>query len=160
AQANQKQADAERQQAVANLTQSEALRLAAEAYGLIQSRGSPELAALLSIRSALTQASPQGDAVLEAAATLGYPLRQFVGHTDLVREVEFTPDGKEVLTGSFDKTARLWDAATGTLIRTFAGHSAGVRAIAFSPDGKHVLTGSGDSTMRLWDAASGEGILT
>jgi WD40 repeat protein len=160
AQTNQKQADTERQQAVANLTQSEALRLAAEANGLIQSRGSPELAALLSIRSALTQASPQGDAVLEATATLGYPLKQFVGHTDGVPAVAFSPDGKQVLTGSYDKTARLWDAATGALIRTFAGHTLGVRAVAFSPDGKHVLTGSGDSTMRLWNTQSGELVLT
>jgi WD40 repeat protein/transcriptional regulator with XRE-family HTH domain len=160
AQANQKQADAERQQAVANLTQSEALRLAAEANGLMQSKGAPELAALLSIRSALTQPSSQGDAVLEAAATLGYPIRQFVGHTDLVNDVAFSPDGKQVLTGSLDKTARLWDAATGALIRTFAGHTRGVRAVAFSPDGKYVLTGSGDSTMRLWDTASGKGVLT
>ena len=70
----------------------------------------------------------------------------------------FSPDGKAVLTGSEDKTARLWDAASGPAHRTTDAHQGSVMAVAFSPDGKAVLTGSADQTARLWDAASGQPI--
>ena len=70
----------------------------------------------------------------------------------------FSPDGARVLTGSFDKTARLWDAATGKEIRAFKGHESWVLSVAFSPDGARVLTGSADHTARLWDAATGKQI--
>ena len=52
------------------------------------------------------------------------------------------PMATRVLTGSRDKTARLWDAATGNEIRAFKGHEHFVLSVAFSPDGARVLTGS------------------
>jgi WD40 repeat protein len=65
------------------------------------------------------------------------------------------PDGKQVLTGSDDQTARLWDAATGKELRAFLGHCEAVKCVRFSPDGRKALTGSYDSTVRNWDCASG-----
>ena len=65
-----------------------------------------------------------------------------------------------MLTGSADKTAKLWDAATGTEMRTFSGHLGAVDSVAFSPDGKYVLTGSEDKTAKLWDAATGAEVRT
>ena len=81
-------------------------------------------------------------------------------HQDPVTAVAFSPDGKAVLTGSDDSTARLWDAATGRPIGIPMAHQGQVRAVAFSPDGKTVLTGSSDKTARLWDAATGRPIGT
>jgi len=59
------------------------------------------------------------------------------------------------VSGSFDQTVRLWDAATGAAQQTLEGHTGWVRSVAFSPDGKQVVSGSFDQTVRLWDAATG-----
>jgi len=71
------------------------------------------------------------------------------GYDDIL-SMSFSPDGSTVLTGSNDKTARLWDL-NGNTLHVFEGHAAYVRAVAFSPDGNTILTGSGDYTARLWD---------
>jgi tetratricopeptide (TPR) repeat protein len=73
-----------------------------------------------------------------------------------VLAVAFSPDGKTVLTSSDDKTARLWDAASGQPCGEPLRHEGSVRAVAFSPDGKTVLTGSDDKTARRWDVVSGQ----
>jgi WD40 repeat protein len=72
-------------------------------------------------------------------------------HEGKVWAVAFSPDGKTVLTGSMDGTARLWDARTGRPIGTPLHHRGRVRAVAFSPDGRRILTACGDNTARLWD---------
>src|SRR5206468_1205333 len=72
--------------------------------------------------------------------------------------VAFSPDGKNVLTGSSDGTSRLWETATGKEIRRFEGHSSFVDAVAFSGDGQYVLAGSGDKTARLWQTETGKEI--
>ena len=69
----------------------------------------------------------------------------------------FAPDGRTILTGSEDNTARLWDAATGQKIRILGGHEKGITSVAFA-DGRTILTGSDDDTARLWDAATGQKI--
>ena len=86
-------------------------------------------------------------------AETGALLRTFRGHTDWVRSVAFSPDGKRVLTGSDDSTAKLWDAETGQEIRTFRGHTGWLSSVAFSPDGKRVLMAGGDGA----DLAAGGG---
>jgi beta-lactam-binding protein with PASTA domain len=88
---------------------------------------------------------------LSAAATA--EIRTFTGHTGDVSSVAASPDGTELLTGSFDQTAKLWDLSTGAEIRTFTGHGAALYSVAFSPNGTRILTGSEDGTARLWDAA-------
>ncbi len=69
---------------------------------------------------------------------------------DRIIDVAFSPDGKYVLTGSDDKTARLWDAQTGSELRRFQGHIYRVNGVAFSPNGRYVLTGGSDNIARLW----------
>lgn len=72
-----------------------------------------------------------------------------------VHSAAFSPDGKRIVTGS-GKTARLWNAETGTRFLALNGHTARVDSVAFSPDGKRVATGGDDKTARLWDANSGK----
>ena len=58
-----------------------------------------------------------------------------------VNSVAFSPDGKEILTGSQDRTARLWDLE-GNVIQEFKGHISSDHFSCFSHDGQHILTGS------------------
>ncbi len=67
--------------------------------------------------------------------------------------VAFSPDGKSILTGSLDQTARLWDRATAQPIGGAMQHQGPVLGVAFRPDGKAVLTASGDNTVRVWPIA-------
>jgi WD40 repeat protein len=81
-----------------------------------------------------------------------------LGHSDHVNAVAFSPDGKLALSGSRDKTLKLWEVKSGREIRSFTGHSSYVLAVAFSPDGKLALSGSDDLTLRLWEVSSGREI--
>ena len=85
--------------------------------------------------------------------------KQF-GHSASIRSVTTTPDGNYLLSGSYDKTIKLWDIATGKEIRTFYGHNSLVESIAVTPDGKYVLSGSWDKTLKLWDIATGKEVRT
>lgn len=87
---------------------------------------------------------------LQEALSATSPNVRLTGHRSSVTAVVFSPDGKTVLTGSSDKTARLWDTASGQALHTLQGHTREVSAVAFSPDDKTVLTGSGDTTVRVW----------
>ena len=88
-----------------------------------------------------------------------HPLWTSQGHTSYVWSVAFSPDGRYALSGSNDKTLKLWDVSSGQAVRTFQGHSH-VYSVAFSPDGRYALSGSGDKTLKLWDVLSGQAVRT
>ncbi len=84
------------------------------------------------------------------------PVVRFSPH-GAVASAALSPDGKWLVTGSWDHSAKIWDAATGKAIRKLdGGHTGFINTVEFSPDGSQVLTASDDSTARLWDVASGE----
>ena len=58
------------------------------------------------------------------------------------------------MSGSWDKTVKVWDAQTGQETLTLKGHSDRVRSVSFSPDGKWIVSGSGDRTIKIWDISS------
>jgi WD40 repeat protein len=78
------------------------------------------------------------------------------GHTGYVTGLAFSSDGETLATGDSDKTARLWDAASGQLRATLPGHGGRVDALAFSPDGTLLATWDrwGDGRVRIWDVFS------
>ncbi|SIN72783.1 WD40 repeat [Singulisphaera sp. GP187] len=92
-----------------------------------------------------------------AAWSVHHPrLEGVLSHAGPVCAAAFSPDGKTILTGGEDFSARFWDAATARPIGHHLHHPATVQAVAFSPDGKTALTGGADGLARLWDIASGE----
>jgi WD40 repeat protein len=83
---------------------------------------------------------------------VGRPLR----HGATIYHACFSPDGKRVLTASGDRTARVWEAATGEPVTPPLRHCSAVYHGAFSPDGRDVVTGSDDNTARVWQVATGQ----
>ncbi len=75
-------------------------------------------------------------------------------HKDSVFAVAISKDGKNVVSGSADKTIRLWELETGKLKRTFDGHTDKIWAVAWSHDGKTFASGSADKSIRLWNINS------
>ena len=64
----------------------------------------------------------------------------------------WSPDGRRIVTGSFDKSVRGWDGESGQCVATLQGHSDWVKAVAWSPDGRRIVSGSADKSVRVWDA--------
>lgn len=109
----------------------------------------PWVIGALSVMVALATALPN----TEPRATLR-------GHTLALGGVAYSADGRYLATGSYDRSAKVWDAATAKELATLVGHNATVEAVAFSPDGKILATGSYDATVKLWDWASGKELAT
>ncbi|MFP4280462.1 MAG: AAA family ATPase, partial [Halochromatium sp.] len=81
------------------------------------------------------------------------PLRYLEGHGERLYSIAFAPDGKQLVTASLDKTARLWDRH-GDPIAILAGHQDRIYRAEFSPDGRWLLTGSRDGSLRIWKRPS------
>ena len=103
----------------------------------------------------------------------GYPLRWGIriidfqngeikallkGHENVILGLAFSPDGNRLISGSSDKTARIWDVRSQKTIHVLKGHTERIYAVAFSPDGTLAVTGSYDDTLKLWNAKSGSQI--
>ena len=80
---------------------------------------------------------------------------ELVGHTGAVRSVAFSSDGRWAVTGSNDKSVRVWDVAKRRQIACLSGHERGVVDVAISADAKTVLSGDAVEA-RLWDTAAGK----
>jgi WD40 repeat protein len=110
----------------------------------------------------LTEANPLHAQLISSLVALSQydGTKTLTGHSYGVSSANYSPDGKFVVTGSFDGTAKIWDASTGIILKTLKGHSDSVLSANFSPDGKFVVTGSWDNTTRIWDASTGKVLKT
>jgi WD40 repeat protein len=105
-----------------------------------------------------------GFLLISIAACLMSPMRALnaqplklilpIGHTHVVTSVNFSPNGKKIVTTSRDHTVKLWDAQTGALMADIRGYTSNVVSACFSPDGNTILT-TGDSIAKIWNSANG-----
>jgi WD40 repeat protein len=97
---------------------------------------------------------PEAEAALYNAADKivnEKPLQLMLGHNNKMIYNKFSPDGTRLITSSWDKTARVWDVATGKELWVLSGHTHIVDKASFSTDGKFIVTTAEDFTARLWD---------
>lgn len=78
----------------------------------------------------------------------------FVGHTDDVLDIVFSPDAALIATSSKDDTVRVWDATNGTLLQTLTPHTDWVVMVRFSPAGDKLISASRDGTARVWNTST------
>ena len=87
-------------------------------------------------------------------------VRTLTGHTDMVYDCHFSPDGSFIVSASHDHTLKVWDAKTGQELLTLKGHKGSVSGCDVSPDGSFIVSASYDGTLKVWDAKDGGEILT
>lgn len=82
------------------------------------------------------------------------------GHQSNVTACSFSPDGKRIVSASWDKTLKIWEVATGEELYTLVGHQKSVNACAFSADGSMVVSASSDHTLKIWNSRTGSELFT
>jgi WD40 repeat protein len=108
--------------------------------------------------------SPVGDTLAVAASSgiwlydagdLNATPRFLTGHTAPVSSIDFSADGRTLVSGSWDKTIRLWDVGQGAQQAILEGHTGQVEAVAFSADDRSIISGGFDLRVRIWDVETG-----
>jgi WD40 repeat protein len=78
-----------------------------------------------------------------------------LGRSGMIQAIDFAPDGKTFVTGSWDTTLRIWKTADGSAIRDLEGHTTAVQNAQFSPNGKIVASSDAQGNVMLWDPTTG-----
>jgi len=92
-------------------------------------------------------------AILVRDVASGNITKTLIGHEGPVTAVAFSADGQKVISGSADKTARVWNLGEGKEIAKFGGHGNTVTAVALASDGNTAVSGSADNSLKSWTVA-------
>lgn len=77
------------------------------------------------------------------------------GHASEVQNIRFSPDGKILASGGYDKQVILWDVKTGKLLRKLTGHRGRVSEVTFNKKATLIASASEDGTVRIWSVGDG-----
>jgi WD40 repeat protein len=88
----------------------------------------------------------------------GKPLLALPGHTAAVTSVAYSPNSHLIVSGSSDRSLKIWDADTGRLVRTLPGDFGAVSSVAFLPDGREIVSASLNGAIIIWNAETGQPI--
>ena len=147
-----------RQQAVQSANQAFSRELASSATGNVTS--DPELSILLAIQALQKSRTSEASNALHVAVQASKIRWTLKGHARSVINVAFSSDGKRMVSGSEDNTAKVWDTSRGTSLLTLTGHRGAVNDVAFDPTNQFIGTASSDKTAKIWNATSGAVIHT
>ncbi len=139
-----------------NFVKAERIRIASRAQIVLDDGEGGDVPALLSLASLKYGYSPDADASLLNALKRGFTKQVFADHPSIVWGVNFSPDGRKLVTVGDD--ARLYDLETGKQIFRFAAPGTeGFTTAAYTPHGRYVVLG-GANRMRLWDTETNQEI--
>jgi WD40 repeat protein len=86
----------------------------------------------------------------------GALLRTFAGHNSSIRAVALTPDGQVAVSGSTDRTLKVWDVEAGVELRTLTGHADSITGVAVTDDGAFGISSCADGTLKTWNLETGK----
>ncbi len=102
-----------------------------------------------------TAAVVDGKQAIQVRDIPGGVTQTMLGHEGPVTALAFSPDNARIVSGSADKTARIWTVADSKEVAKYAAHTNTVTAVAFTPNGQQVVSGAADNILKLWNAADG-----
>jgi WD40 repeat protein len=82
-------------------------------------------------------------------------IHTLIGHQQPVSAIAFSPDGRQLVSSSFDKTIKLWDVNSGKCVKTLLGHRNRIWTVAFHPNGRKIASGGDDNHTKIWDLKQG-----
>ena len=132
---------------------AEGLRVAAQSR--IQLDKDPGFALLLALEADSRAPGAVSESALHAALIRLREEKTLLGHSEVVKDGDFSADGTRVVTTSEDKTLRVWSVADGLELQRVFGHDHFINTVRFHPDDTRIVSSSWDSTVRTWDVASG-----
>jgi WD40 repeat protein len=121
---------------------------------------------LLAVAAQFDVEAPAGKETLPGSAiqlwdTASWRLRhRMVCHTEEVKDLTFSPDGRVLAASHADHTATLWDPKRGARVHLLEDAAGEVTCLAFSPDGKKLATGNHDGWIRIWDVSTARLLVT
>ena len=103
---------------------------------------------------------PDDNPIYLVSLATGRIERVLTGHEDAISGLSFDAEGRRLISGSNDQTARIWNVGTGKTEQVLKGHTNDISGVTFSPDGRRCATASYDKTAAVWNVATGERLAT